>query len=293
MKKSLTFVFVMIALKSSPAQFENTDIGARATGLNGAFTSLSNSSLAVFYNPSGLGQMKSREVSVFYNPSPYGVSELSTAALTYAEPLKFGTIGLGIKTFGFDLYRETNAILSFGKSIREKFFYGLNLNYYNLRIQNYNSATSFGIDAGAMAYLTGFLKWGFFAKNITGAKIGESQEKLAQVYRTGFTVQPRNDLNLIAEFEKDVKYPLSFRGGMEYYINEYVDLRAGISTEPVSFSGGLSLNYNIFQIDYAIYNNRDLGITNQGSLTINFGGSSARKNSREQLKNAFYNQAEK
>lgn len=282
-----TMLISLIIIKSSFAQFENTDIGARATGMNGAFTSLSNNSLAIFYNPSGLGQMKYREASVIYIPSPFGVSNISTCALTFAEPFSFGTLGLGVKSFGFDLYRETSVIFSYGNSYREKIFYGMNLNLYLLNIQNYNSASVFDADFGAMAYLTDFLRWGFYTSNITGAKIGESNQKLAKIYRTGFTVQPRNDLNLILEFEKDVKFPLSFRSGIEYFINEFIDLRGGMGTEPVSFSGGVSINYNIFQIEYAIKNNQDLGITNQGSVTINFGGSSARKLSRDQLKNAF------
>lgn len=287
MKTLLMVIFLVVTPVILFAQFENTDIGARAIGLNGAFTSQSNNSLAIFYNPSGLGQMKYREVSVFYCPSPFGISEISTAALTYAEPLKFGTLGIGVKTYGFDLYRETNITLSFGNNFREKLFYGLNATFYNLKIQNYNSASAFGADVGAMAYITDFLRWGFFAKNFTGTRIGESEEKLAQVYRTGFTAQPRHDLNFILEVEKDVRYPLSFRGGMEYFINEYVDIRAGVGTEPTSFSGGITINYNIFQLDYAIYNYRDLGITNQGSLTVNFGGNTARKLARQQLKNSF------
>jgi len=287
MRKLLFVTMFIVTSEISFSQFENTDIGARAIGLNGAFTSQSDNSLAIFYNPSGLGQMKYREVSVFYCPSPFGISEISTAALTYAEPLKFGTVGIGIKTYGFDLYRETGVSLSYGNDFRGKIFYGFNANFYNLKIQNYNSASAFGADFGAMAYITDFLKWGFFAKNFTGTKIGEAKVKLAQVYRTGFTAQPRNDLNFILEVEKDVRYPVSFRGGMEYFINDYVDIRAGVGTEPTSFSGGITINYNIFQLDYAIYNYRDLGITNQGSLTVNFGGSSARKLAREQLKNAF------
>jgi hypothetical protein len=138
-----------------------------------------------------------------------------------------------------------------------------------------------------MAYITDFLKWGFFAKNFTGSKIGESKEKLAQVYRTGFTFQPRNDFNLILEIEKDVRHPLSFRSGLEYSVNDYVDLRAGVGTKPTSFSGGISINYNLFQIEYAIYNYQNLGITNQGSVSVNFGGNSGRKLAKEQLKNAF------
>lgn len=283
----LIFVIGIFTLKSSFAQFEYTDIGARATGLNGAFTSVSDNSLAVFYNPSGLGQMKFREVSAFYGPSLFGMEELSIAALTYAEPLNFGTIGLGLKTFGFELYRETNLILSFGNNYGNKIFYGFNFNFYNLNIQNYNSASSLGVDIGGLAYLTDFLKWGFYAGNISGSKIGVSEQRIAQIYRTGLTVQPVNDLNLVMDIEKDVKYPLSFRAGMEYFINDFIDLRAGIGTEPVSFACGASINYNIFQIDYSFYNHQDLGITNQGSVTVNFGGDSSRKLAREQLKNAF------
>ena len=287
MKKTISSLFILAAINSTYAQFESTDIGARASGLNGAFTSVSDNSLAVFYNPSGLGQMIYREVSVFYNPSPFGVSEVSTLALTYAEPLKFGTFGLGIKSFGYELYRESNVILSYGNSFTDKIFLGFNLNYYYLNIKNYNTASSFGADIGAMAYISGTLKWGFFAKNITGATIGKSGEKLAQVYRTGFTAKPREDLNLILEAEKDVRYPLSVKAGLEYFVNEYIDLRAGVGTEPAAFSGGLSLNYNLFQLDYSIYSNGELGITNQGSLTVNFGGNNAKKNSMTMLKKAF------
>lgn len=287
MKRTFSSLVILAALNSAYAQFENTDIGARASGLNGAFTSVSDNSLAVFYNPSGLGQMKYREVSVFYNPSPFGVSEVSTLALTYAEPLKFGTFSLGIKSFGYDLYRESNVILAYGNSFTDKIFLGFNLNYYYLNIKNYNTASSFGADLGAMAYISGTLKWGFFAKNITGATIGKSGEKLAQVYRTGFTAKPREDLNLILEAEKDVRYPLSVKAGLEYFVNEYIDLRAGVGTQPAAFSGGISFNYNLFQLDYSIYSNGELGITNQGSLTVNFGGNNAKKNSMTMLKKAF------
>lgn len=284
----LPFILIsFLCIKVSFAQFENTDIGARAVAMNGAFTSLSNNSQAIFYNPSGLGQIKYREFSAFYSPAPFGLTELKTGALTYAEPFQFGVFGIGAKTYGFDLYRETNIILSYGNSFKGKIFYGLNVNYYNINIQNYNSATSFGLDIGTMAYITEFLRWGFLAKNITGSTIGESKEKIVQVYRTGFTVQPREDVNFLLELEKDVKHPISVRAGLEYSFYDFLDLRAGVGSEPTSFSGGIGLNYDIFQLDYALYNSLDLGITHQGTISINFGGEKGRQEAREQLRKAF------
>jgi len=290
-KKTISCLLIpallIILNKKSFSQFENTDVGARATGLNGAFTSLSDNSLAVYYNPSGLGQMKYREFSFYYSPAPYALTELSTATLTYSEPFSFGTFGLGIKTYGYDLYRETGVTVSYGNSFKKKIFYGLNLNYYNLKIKNYGSDFTFGIDAGAMAYITNFLKWGFFARNITNAKIGQSKEKLAQVYRTGFTIQPRSDINFILELEKDVRYNLSLRAGFEYSIIDFVDLRAGVGSEPTAFSGGIGFYYSLFQIDYALNHTQDLGFTHQVTFSVNFGGLKGKKESREQLKKAF------
>jgi hypothetical protein len=274
-------------IKTGNAQFENTDLGARAVGLNGAFTSLSDNSLAIFYNPAGLGQLKYRDLSVFYNPAPFGLTELSTAAFTFAEPLKYGTVGVGLRTYGFDLYKETSILLSYGNSYKNRLYYGVNFNFYHLNIQNYGSASAIGLDIGAMAYINKFLRWGFFGKNISGSTIGTSKEKIAQIYRTGLNYKPLNEVNLMLEIEKDVKYPVSVRAGFEYSLLDYVDLRAGIGSEPTSFTGGIGFNYKIFQLDYAMYKSQDLGITHQGSLTVNFGGSKARTESKEQLRKAF------
>lgn len=285
--KSLLVFLVVFSARLSYAQFENIDLGARAVGLNGAFTSLSNNSLAIFYNPAGLGQMKYRDFSVFYNPAPFGLTELSSAAFTYAEPTKYGVVGAALRSYGFDLYKETGVLLSYGNNYKSRIFYGLNMNLYHLNIQNYGSATSFGVDVGAMAYINKYLRWGFFGKNITGSTIGTSKEKIAQVYRTGLNYKPLNEVNLLLEFEKDVKHPLSVRAGFEYSLMDLVDLRAGVGNEPASYTGGIGFNYGLFSLDYAIYKTQDLGISHQGSLTINFGGVKGRQESREQLRKAF------
>lgn len=287
MNKLFLWAIFFLSLRIGWAQFENVDLGARPISLNGAFTSIANNSQAIFYNPSGLGQLYDREISFFYSPAPYGLTELAIAALTYAEPTQYGAFGVGIKTYGFELYRELNILLSYANSYKGRIFYGLNLDFYNLKIQNYNSASSFGLDIGAMAYLHKYVRWGFIAKNITGAKIGESKEKIAQVYRTGLNFVPLQNINLVLEIEKDVKYPLSFRSGLEYSVLDYVDLRFGVGSEPTSFAAGVGLSYNLFQLDYALTKLPDLGITHQGTLTVNFGGITGKKKVRERIYTSF------
>jgi hypothetical protein len=185
------------------------------------------------------------------------------------------------------LYRENNFIVSYGNSYKKKIYYGANINLYNLHIQNYNNATAFGFDIGAMAYITRFLQWGFIGKNITGTKIGESKEKIAQVYRTGFTFQPEDKIRVIGEVEKDVRYPLSVRGGLEYSVIDFLDLRFGVGSQPTIFSAGIGLNYNLFSFDYAFTKSEDLGFTHLGTVSVNFGGLKGKKESRERLNKSF------
>jgi hypothetical protein len=282
------FLSILILLSGiSVAQFENTDIGARQVALNGAFTSLADNSFAIFYNPSGLGQLKFREFAVFYSPAPFGLTDLSTAAITYAEPFSFGTAGAAFKTYGFELYRENTFTVSYANDFRKRIYFGANMNVYNLSIQNYNSATALGIDIGALAYIAKFLQWGFIGKNITGTKIGESKEKITQVYRTGFTYQPLNYLRIAAECEKDVRYPISIRGGIEYNVIDYIDLRFGAGSQPTVFSAGVGINYDLFSFDYGFSKSEDLGFTHLGTVSVNFGGIKGKMESRERLSKAF------
>ncbi len=272
---------------ASNAQFENTDIGAKPISLGGAFTSLSNNSSAIYYNPAGISQIPFREVSVFYSPAPFGIKELSYGALTYVEPTKYGAFGLAAKTYGFDLYREFTATFNYANNYKKRIYFGLNFNYYHLKIQNYGSASTVGVDAGLMAYLTDYLRWGFAALNVNRARIAQTKEKLPQVYRTGLSVQIRKDLNFVLDVEKDTRYNASVKSGVEFTLLDMVDLRAGAGTEPTRFSAGIGFYYSYLEVDYAFYNHQDLGLTHQASITINFGGKQGRKIIRESLSDAF------
>ncbi len=289
MKISSKFIIVLLLVlfRNSFAQFELIDIGAKPISLGGAFTSLANNSNAVYYNPAGISQLSFREISIFYSPAPFGLKELANGSVNYVEPTKFGVFGLSAKTYGFDLYKEITVTATYSNNYKKKIFYGANVNFYNLKIQNYGSASTFGIDIGGLAYLTDFLRWGFAAFNLNRPKIGTQDDKLPQVYRTGISIQPRNDINFVLDVEKDTRYTTSVKAGIEYSLYDMIDLRAGIGTEPTRFSGGVGLYYSIFEIDYGFYNHQDLGLTHQGTITINFGGSKGRKMMKDSLKDAF------
>ncbi len=280
-------ILFLVSFRITYSQFELIDIGAKPISMGGAFTSLANNSNAVYYNPAGISQLPFREVSIFYSPAPFGLKELANGSVNFVQPTKFGAFGLSAKTYGFELYKEITATLTYANNYNRKIYYGANINYYNLKIQNYGSASTFGIDIGAMAYLTDFLRWGFSAFNLNRPSIGTQKDKLPQVYRTGLSIQPRTDLNFVLDVEKDTRYTASVKAGIEYTMYDMINLRAGVGTEPTKFSGGVGFCYSLFEIDYGFYNHQDLGLTHQGTITINFGGEKGRKMIKESLKNAF------
>ncbi len=270
MKRLLMVTCAFIAFQKSPAQFESTVTDSRATAMGGAFVSLSDNSSAVFYNSAGLGQLKHRHISLFYEPSAFGLKEISTAAATYAEAFEFGTFGLGIRTFGFELYRESKISLCYGSSQMSSIHWGLGIELYNLTISGYGSAFAAGVNAGVIANLSDNISWGAMARNISGAKIGKSEHKISRSYLTGLRFIPSGNTNVLLDIEKEVNFPVSVKFGAEVIPFKNFCLRAGISTEPVSYSAGIGFSYEMFGLDYSITVTEPLGMTNRINVNLNF-----------------------
>lgn len=266
------FAIMMIALavlfyRESRAQFEYSEFDATASGLGGAYVSISDKSTAVFCNPSGLGQLKSNDLSVFFSPSVYGMKEVSAAAITFSVPLGFGTMGAGIRSFGFDLYRESVLALSLGKGHGARVYWGITACLYSLAVQGYGSALTAGVDAGAMIRFSERLTGGFSVKNVTGSEISG---QIARTYATGISFKPDKMLTLVVDAEMDSRFPVTVKFGAEAEPAGNVRLRAGVCSFPVSYSAGAGLSYGSFDLDYSAFILEPLGITNSFGLSIRF-----------------------
>jgi competence ComEA-like helix-hairpin-helix protein len=275
MKKILTIFSFSALCICSPlvAGNEKLDIGARMIGLGGAFTGLAASSNAVFWNTAGLGLLPYREASVFY-ARPYGLEELAYFTLTYNEPLpkNFGGIGFGARRYGFELYNETAFHLAYSNSVEKKFFYGIGVSHQSVSIMNYGSASTFGLDVGMLIMLTPELSIGLAGQNINRPRVGVSQEELAQTYSIGGAWRATSTLLMVCDVEKDVRFPLAVKVGMEFRPVSAISLRGGFTTEPSRFTGGVGVHYRHVDIDYAVASHQQLGITNQMSLSVRLGG---------------------
>ncbi len=255
------------------AGFEKQQQGTRPASMAYAATALRSNEWGLYYNPALLASLE-RSGAVYYSPAPFGLTELATGGGVFSEKFSFGTIGLGIQTAGFNLYRETTVSIAFGGTMDRGFYYGVTINYNNLRIERYGSAGAIGLDAGVAVDLTEHLTLGAFASNVNQPKFGRTiEERLPLVYSIGLSYTVASDLLIVADYQKDIRHEQNIRFGLEYLPAETVAVRVGSGTEPSLFTAGLGVTYAGFGFDYAYLHHPDLSGTHMISVVYRFAGS--------------------
>ncbi len=252
-------IFVCLFFMSSLFCQEN--IGARASALK-SYVAIANDVWAIFYNPAGLADLKEREISISYIPAQFGLAELSKKGMAYYEPSLPVKVGVGIEIFGFSLYKESILKLSLAKSFN-LFSLGINLNYNFISIKNYGNAGALSADFGFISEKFKFLKFGFMLKHLISGKVGKAGESLPKEVEFGVAFLPYENFTISAEFGKEIYFKENFKYGVEYVISNLVEIRFGVSTYPVRYSGGVGFKVFKFKIDYSVDNHQLLGLTHQ------------------------------
>ncbi|MDZ7331932.1 MAG: helix-hairpin-helix domain-containing protein [candidate division KSB1 bacterium] len=259
--------FLLFFSSTVDASFELKGSSARVQGLGLAYVGLANTPEAIFINSSGLAQLKGFASSIYYT-RPFGLKELNYGSIVAMAATPPANVALGCLHFGNELYSEQSFILALARPFRNNFFYGINLHYMKLQITGYGSDFSLAFDGGFLAKLNDHLSWGFFATNITRARMGASKDQLPQTICSGFSYVPCNDLVLNIDIFKDVNFPLELRLGIEYRLLNRLALRTGIVSEPTQFACGIGFFFSRFTVDYAMTTHQILGLSHHVSLQV-------------------------
>ncbi len=253
-------LFINIAAQSNP--------GAREIALSHSGIATQRNSFCIFNNPAGLSRSQTRELGLYYSPSPFGLKELANASAAYVEPFSFASFAVAFTTYGFNLYRENKIAFSASKSFYNYFYLGITAIYQTLTIKNYGRGNAINIILGGQVDLTDKLKLGFAIENLLRSSYGKEKNQIPVIYKTGLGYYLLKNLNLNISIEKELMFPVSVRGGIEYLPVKFIAIRAGVNNYPTSFSGGIGLNYSFLQVDYSFNENQNLGFSHQFGLSI-------------------------
>lgn len=266
--------------------FDRISIGARPIGMGGAFTAVCDDGNAAYWNPAGLGKIKTTQLNATHQDL-FGLGLINYDFVGYIRPrIGKGTVGFGLIKFGttsdveFIDYSENTYIFSYGVPLPAKLFAGANLKYYYV---NYDEkATGYGVDVGIMReYMGGRLTVAGVCQDInrpvirwgTGAK-----DNLPINLRLGAAYKPAEPLTVAVDIDKlnrtEHRENSEIHVGSElWFYKKIIGVRMGyVSQEPGEwdFSGGAGIQHGKLRLDYAYRRHFDMTDTHIFSMHIDF-----------------------
>ncbi|MBN8587698.1 MAG: hypothetical protein J0L94_05175 [Rhodothermia bacterium] len=241
----------------------------RSLGIGGAGVALVGETSGRL-NPAGLGEAREKQVT-FAAAQGYGLSELRQGQISANMPLKTMAIGMHVTTFGYEAYRETafqlNAAKGFGFGSKRKFYLGASVQYQTLNIPNYGNGGALAVSLGGLTALTDRTTLGFRMSNINKGAYANGEE-LPRNLAIGLAYKPLPDVRFLLDAEKDVRFPVSIRGGFEFSPVKSITLRSGFSTAPVRYSAGVGFKAGRLGADAAFERHETLGWTPGVGLSV-------------------------
>lgn len=269
-KKTLTVLLLVGAgcLLLSPKLAAQNAMGAKSISMGQTGAALPGNSWAVFTN-TAMMQTQEHRVS-FYGFRYVGIAEITDMAASLNYQTRWGTLGVGLHRYGFNLFNENRFIIGYKNSL-EAFHYGVSVSYTHLfQGGNYGSAGAFGIDLGLAAQIADNLWFGARATNINQPAYGDIDEELPRELAVGFSYRLSGLALFTTELVKDVKFPLSIRGGVEFELIASLFARAGITTEPSTYSVGFGYEAPRWNVNFGLQQHNPLGLSPALDLGIRF-----------------------
>lgn len=261
---------ILLLLFISFECFAQIQPGARQAALAHSNIASNNDVFSLFNNPAGISLIYAREIGINYSPAPFEMKELSNAFASYCEPTDLGNFGAGFSIYGYELFKETQFVIGYGRKISRNFSVGASAIYKNITIKNYGSTGIFLFNVGAIAKINEQFGIGFAAENISRTTINDESNQIPTVLSAGAYAKFLKELTLSLAARKELGFNPSLRLGAEYNLLEFVQVRFGASNEPNTYSSGFGIQYEFLRFDYAFSSHADLGFTHQFGLIVHF-----------------------
>lgn len=241
--------------------------GARSMSMGNASTTFSDV-WAYHNNPGALATVEKFSVGLSYE-NRFLLKQLQSQGVAVAIPLKVGVLSFGGHLYGYSLYRSTKVGMGYSMKLSEKFFAGVQLNYQNLTIQNYQSKNTLTAEVGLFAKITDKWLLGVSVFNLGRAKLSDYQDdRFSTVFRLGSSYQFSKKLLFSGEFQKDLDSPLRFRAGLEYEVVDHFFVRGGFQSTPTEFTFGLGYHFKQIRLNVGSAYERIVGWSPHFSISF-------------------------
>ena len=211
-------------------------------------------------NPAGLATLPGWAVTAM-GEQRFLIPEIRSVAAAGAVATGAGVFGLQMHYFGLEEYNEQRLGLLYARQIFDKLYLGAGLDLLNTRIPDYGNQLNATGNVGLQVNLAEPLWLGVHLFNPFRIR-RNTGEYFPTLLKAGFSYRASAKVLLSGEAEKDIDFPLRWKGGLEYQLLEALALRAGFSTQPVqgTFGAGILWKKGL-RLDFAFQWHQVLGWT--------------------------------
>lgn len=274
---------------TTAAQVLKFNVGPRAIGMGGAFTSVSNDIISTYWNPAGTSSIVSNEA--FFNHTDLYIDIKHDYAAFASNLSDLGTVGLFVSVLSMDEMQvrtienpegtgeffDAGALVvgvNYSRYLTENFSIGFNFKYINESIWHM-SASGFAIDVGTL-YKIPILNEFRIAASISnfGTKMQLSGRDVTKTFASGST--GRDILNVNLELDH-FDLPLLFRFGVSADLLKEESSRLTVALDAVHpndhseyINSGLEYSWNEIVFIRGGYNSLFETDSEKG-LTVGFG----------------------
>ncbi|MGN0001954.1 MAG: DNA-binding protein, partial [Sphingobacterium composti] len=185
---------------------------------------------------------------------------------------KVGALGFGIRNYGIaQVSSFLTSNLAYARSFGGVFSSSISANYHRYYVENYISDNAFSLNLGGLIRFSESVNVGFVFRNATFSKFKDDTEQyLPAELGAGFLYKISKDLSLEGDCYYELEQGVNIRGGLAYSVAEIIILRAGASSNPMQYFGGIGLVWNKFQFDVSSSFHTRLGSSPQIALAYAF-----------------------
>lgn len=237
---------------------------AGAGGLSMGNTGVTQENIySAFRNQAGLARLKGISFAV-QAEQRFLAPGLNSGSVAFGYPTKSGTFGLAMNYFGYQVYNEQKIGLSYSRLLDKNLSIGGQIDYVGLRFQDteYGSRSTVTFEIGMQARILKLFTVGAHVFSPVRIKLTDNPEDVIPTqFNIGVSYKPTEKVQITAEVEKDIDFPISFKAGFEYFPVEKFGIRAGTGTKPTQTSFGFGLRLDQVHIDLGTAFHWDLGFT--------------------------------
>jgi hypothetical protein len=221
-------------------------------------------------NQAALGNLKDAEAGL-YGEKRFGLKALSNYHGVIGIPLRNAGVGLNMYHSGGNDFNETQAGLGYGMPLSGNITIGAQLNFNQIRISGYGSASTVNFELGALFALSNKVRMGLHVYNPVGGKFGKNKaEKFASIYKAGVGYEASEQFFVSAEIAKEENLPVNVNAAMQYNFNKHFLARGGVSSAIANYFLGVGILWNAMRLDFISSYHQQLGFSPSLMMVFNF-----------------------